>query len=226
MIIPKNNDSDFERLEIIYNIMLHDMADQLTTDYHSQAWVINHYFKEAYEKYKKLEGGKQIMKVMISQPMSDVTDLEIKKIQSQLKEKFAKYHIEVIDSYIEDDVESDINHPGVFYLGKTLMDSLSKVDAVYFVDGWQRARGCRIERKICEEYHIMILDSSFFKHENEIHIRSDFINSNNMRVMPCQNKSKGYDVDISMNNHLSILNDQFGPDIYTHIPQIHDMEEE
>lgn len=217
MTIKRNNDSDFERLEVIYNLMLHDMANQLTTDYHSQAWVINHYFEKAYKKYKELEGGKQIMKVMISQPMSDVTDSEIKRIQSDLKRKFAKYHIEVIDSYIEDDVKSDVNNPGVFYLGKTLMDSLSKVDAVYFVDGWQRARGCRIERKICEEYHIMTLDSSFFKHENEIHIGSDFINSNNIRVMPCK-----YDP----NDHLSKLNDQFGPDTYTHIPQIHNMEEE
>ncbi len=216
MTTQRNNDSDFERLEAIYNIMLHDMADQLTTDYHSQAWVINHYFEKAYKKYKELEGGKQIMKVMISQPMSDVPDSEIKRIQSQLKERFAKYHIEVVDSYISDNIESDVNNPGVFYLGKTLMDSLSKVDAVYFVDGWQRARGCRIEKQICEAYHIMILDSTFFKHENDIHIKGSFINSN-MRVVPCKNEQTDY---------ISKLNEQFGPDTYTHIPQIHDMEEE
>lgn len=217
MTIKRNNDSDFERLEAIYNLMLHDMANQLTTDYHSQAWVINHYFEKAYKKYKELKGGKQIMKVMISQPMSDVTDSEIKRIQSDLKRKFAKYHIEVVDSYINDDVESDINNPGVFYLGKTFVDFLSRVDAVYFVDGWQRARGCRIERQVCEAYNIMILDSTFFKHENNIHIRSDFINSNNIRVVPCKNDP---------NDHISKLDVQFGPDTYKHIPQIHDMGEE
>lgn len=217
MTIKRNNDSDFERLETIYNLMLHDMANQLTTDYHSQAWVINHYFEKAYKKYKELKGGKQIMKVMISQPMSNVTDSEIKRIQSDLKRKFAKYHIEVVDSYINDDVESDINNPGVFYLGKTFVDFLSRVDAVYFVDGWQRARGCRIERQVCEAYNIMILDSTFFKHENNVHIKSDFINSNNIRVVPCENDP---------NDHISKLDVQFGPDTYKHIPQIHNMEEE
>ena len=33
----------------------------------------------------------------------------------------------------------------------------------YFCTGWERAKGCRIERHICEEYGIMILDDSFFK---------------------------------------------------------------
>ena len=216
MTIKRNNDSDFERLETIYNLMLHDMANQLTTDYHSQAWVINHYFEKAYKKYKELEGGKQIMKVMISQPMSGVPDSEVRRIQSELKDKFGKYHIEVVDSFLTEEVEQS-NNPGVFYLGRTLTNFMHDVDAVYFVDGWQRARGCRIERKICEEYHIMILDSSFFKHENEIHIRSDFINSNNIRVVPCKNDP---------NDHISKLNAQFGPDTCTHIPQIHDMEEE
>lgn len=52
MTIKKNNDSDFERLETIYNLMLHDMANQLTTDYHSQAWVINHYLKRLIKNTK------------------------------------------------------------------------------------------------------------------------------------------------------------------------------
>lgn len=216
MTIKRNNDSDFERLETIYNLMLHDMANQLTTDYHSQAWVINHYFEKAYKKYKELEGGKQIMKVMISQPMSGVPDSEVRRIQSELKEKFGKYHIEVVDSFLTEEVEQS-NHPGVFYLGRTLTNFMHNVDAVYFVKGWQSARGCRIEREICKEYGIMILDETFFRQENEIHIRSDFINSNNIRVMPCKNDP---------NDHISKLNAQFGPDTCTHIPQIHDMEEE
>lgn len=206
-------ESDVIELESIYNKMIHDMADDLTTDYHGQSWVINYYFQKAKQK---LEGGKQIMKVMISQPMNGIPDSEVRRIQNELKERFAKYHIEVIDSYIEDDVESDVNNPGVFYLGKTLMDSLSKVDAVYFVDGWQRARGCKIERQICEEYGIMILDDSFFKQENEVHIKRQF-GMDKIQIMPCKNENQKYEVEMWSGTT---------PDTYNHIPRIDGMEEE
>jgi hypothetical protein len=99
---------------------------------------------------------------MISQPMNGVSDDQVKKIQEDLKEQFAKLHIDVCDSFLTDEVNG-VNNPGVFYLGRTLEKFLCNVDAVYFVDGWQRARGCRIERHICEEYGIKVLDSSFFR---------------------------------------------------------------
>lgn len=43
---------------------------------------------------------------------------------------------------------------------------IGKVDAVLFADGWQQARGCVIERKICEHYNIKILDEDFLKLAN------------------------------------------------------------
>lgn len=214
MTIKRNNDSDFERLEAIYNLMLHDMANQLTTDYHSQAWVINHYFEKAYKKYKELKGGKQTMKVMISLPMRNRSEEEIKKQIKDISERFAKLHIDTVNSFFKDEVKG-YNNEALYYLGKSI-DLIGTVDAVYFVDGWQGARGCRIERQVCEAYNIMILDSTFFKHKNNVHIRSDFIN-NNIRVVPCKN---------DQNDHISKLNEQFGPDTYKHIPQIYDMEEE
>ena len=214
MTIKKNNDSDFERLETIYNLMLHDMANQLTTDYHSQAWVINHYFKKAYKKYKELKGGKQNMKVMISLPMRNRSEEEIKKQIKDISELFAKLHIDTVDNFFKDEAKG-YNNEALYYLGRSI-DLIGTVDAVYFADGWQGARGCRIERQVCEAYNIMILDSTFFKHENNVHIRSDFIN-NNIRVVPCKNDP---------NDYISKLNVQFGPDTYKHIPQIHDMEEE
>ena len=79
----------------------------------------------------------------------------------ELKEKFAKLHIEVVDSFIIDEIENSY-HPSVYYLGRTLTQFMHNVDAVYFDDGWEKARGCRIERKICNEYDIKILDESFF----------------------------------------------------------------
>lgn len=97
------SEKDIFELEQIYNIMIHDMADQLTTDYHGQSWIINYYFQKAKQK---LKGGKPIMKVMISQPMSGVPDSEVRRIQSELKEKFGKYHIEIVDSFLTDEIEN------------------------------------------------------------------------------------------------------------------------
>lgn len=102
------------------------------------------------------------MKVMISQPMNRIPDSEVRRIQKELKEKFAKCGIEVVDSFLTEEPDSEIRNPRLFYLGRTIQRFLSDVDAVYFVDGWQNAKGCRVERKICEEYGIMMLDDSFF----------------------------------------------------------------
>lgn len=200
------SEKDIFELEQIYNIMIHDMADQLTTDYHGQSWIINYYFQKAKQK---LKGGKPIMKVMISQPMSGVPDSEVKRIQSELKEKFEKYHIEVVDSFLTEEVEQS-NHPGVFYLGKTLTNLMHNVDAVYFVKEWQSARGCRIEREICKEYGIMILDETFFRQENEVHIKPQF-GMDKIQIMPCKNENQKYVVEMLSGTT---------PDAYNHIPRI------
>ena len=207
------SEKDIFELEQIYNIMIHDMADQLTTDYHGQSWIINYYFQKAKQK---LKGGKPVMKVMISQPMNGIPDSEVRRIQNELKERFAKYHIEVVDSFLTEEVDTNLRNKGVFYLGRTIQKFLSDVDAVYFVNGWQRARGCKIERQICEEYDIMILDDSFFKQENEVHIKRQF-GIDKIQIMPCKNENQKYGVEMWSGTT---------PDTYNHIPRIDGMEEE
>ena len=207
------SEKDIFELEQIYNIMIHDMADQLTTDYHGQSWIINYYFQKAKQK---LKGRKPVMKVMISQPMNGIPDSEVRRIQNELKERFAKYHIEVVDSFLTEDVDTNLRNKGVFYLGRTIQKFLSDVDAVYFVNGWQRARGCKIERQICEEYGIMILDDSFFKQENEVHIKRQF-GMDKIQIMPCKNENQKYEVEMWSGTT---------PDTYNHIPRIDGMEEE
>lgn len=102
------------------------------------------------------------MKVMISLPMSGIPDENVKERIKELKKKFAELHIEVIDSFLTNEVK-DSYHPGVYYLGRTLMTFMHKIDAVYFDEGWEQARGCRVERNICNEYNIKILDKTFFE---------------------------------------------------------------
>ena len=100
------------------------------------------------------------MKVMISLPMNGRKNDEIKERIKELKEKFAKLHIDVVDSFITDEIEGS-NYPGVYYLGRTLTQFMHNVDAVYFDDGWEKARGCRIENAVCQEYGIKILTPDF-----------------------------------------------------------------
>ena len=107
------------------------------------------------------------MKVMISLPMNGVTDEDVKNRMNIIKDKFERLHIDVIDSFINDPIEGS-NNPNVYYLGRTIMNFMCHVDAVYFDVNWQSARGCRIERQICKEYGIKILDADFLEEKNYI----------------------------------------------------------
>ena len=103
------------------------------------------------------------MKVMISQPMEGKNDSDVKNIRDEIIEKFKRMHIDVVDSFCTQDAPSDVYNPPVYYLGKTIANWLHSIDAVYFVDGWRDARGCRIEHQICKEYGIKCLYSDFFE---------------------------------------------------------------
>lgn len=148
------------------------------------------------------------MKVMISLPMNGRKTDEIKERIKKLKEKFAKYHIEVVDSFLTEEANTNLRNQSVFYLGRTIQNFLSDVDAVYFDDGWEKARGCKIERYICEEYDIMILDDSFFKQETDKIQIAQYKNENE--------KHKVFELDI----------DSFAENIYNHIPRIDGLEDQ
>ena len=101
------------------------------------------------------------MKVMISQPMKGREDSEIKEERNKIISKFKKMHIDVIDTLFNDNV-TGMDKPDVYLLSKSIR-SIVEVDAVYFVDGWREARGCRIEHEVCKEYGIKCLYSDFFE---------------------------------------------------------------
>lgn len=110
------------------------------------------------------------MKVMISLPMDGHSNEDVRKRIQLLTEKFSKLHIDVVDSFITE--EKECNHPNVYYLGRSIMQFLSDVDAVYFDNGWNNARGCRIENQICKEYGIKCLYPEFL---NDIDLKDNFV---------------------------------------------------
>lgn len=95
------------------------------------------------------------MKIFISMPMAGKTDEQIKerleKIKRKIKDNYymilGSNDLEFIDSYFGDTSKED----PVEMLGKSIQQ-MAEAYAVYFCDGWESARGCRIEHTVAEEY--------------------------------------------------------------------------
>lgn len=90
------------------------------------------------------------MKVMISQPMRGKTNAQIKVERASVEARLKADGFEVIDTIITEEPPQNSDE-AIFYLGKSI-EFMSIVDVVYFMKGWEKARGCMIEHKICQDY--------------------------------------------------------------------------
>lgn len=90
------------------------------------------------------------MKVMISQPMRGKTNEQIRKEREEVVKKLEESGLEVIDTIVSEEPPKGTDE-AIFYLAKSI-EFISKVDIVYFMKGWENARGCKIENRICQEY--------------------------------------------------------------------------
>lgn len=101
------------------------------------------------------------MKIFISSPMRGATKEEIlatrKRIEDELRARFKEEEITIIDSYFPefDATKSEINI-SVYFLGRSIL-KLSEADLVVFDKDWEKARGCRIEHTIAQDYGLNIL---------------------------------------------------------------------
>ena len=100
------------------------------------------------------------MKVMISQPMLNKTNEQIKDERKEVVQELKNRNYEVIDTIIEEEAPKGTNIP-VYYLGKSI-EALSKADKVLFMNGWENTRGCILEHEICLRYEIPVI------YENEV----------------------------------------------------------
>lgn len=94
-------------------------------------------------------------KLFISQPMRGKTDEEILAVRAQAiqrAERVLGEEVEVIDSFFKGTVvPSTVLSRPLWFLGESLK-MLAGADVAYFADGWEEARGCRIEHECAEEY--------------------------------------------------------------------------
>ena len=96
-------------------------------------------------------------KLFCSQPFSNKTELEVMKerndalITLQTICGIDLSNFEIIDNYHHPEIPENAGR--LMHLGRSIQQ-MSDADLVYFCKGWKSAKGCRIEKEICEEYGI------------------------------------------------------------------------
>ena len=90
------------------------------------------------------------MKVMISQPMRGKEEEIIIKERESLIKEITALGYEYVDTIVATKAPEDMD-TAIYYLSKSI-EWIGKVDAVIFMKGWEKARGCKIEHAVAVEY--------------------------------------------------------------------------
>lgn len=104
---------------------------------------------------------------MISQPMKGKTDAQIEAQKAKAVAYLTAHGYEVADTFFKDEhheaqetpevlTAKGIRQIPVHFLAKSL-ESMSRVDAVYFCAGWETARGCFVEHIVATNYGLKCL---------------------------------------------------------------------
>ena len=89
------------------------------------------------------------MKIMISQPMKGKTNEQIREERAELVKRLEEEGHEVVDTVFENaPADEDV---AIYMLSQSIR-YIGKVDAVIFMPGWEKARGCKIEHNVAVEY--------------------------------------------------------------------------
>ena len=97
-----------------------------------------------------------MIKLFVSQPMRGRSVEEIaaeREYATAAAERILNEDVEVIDSFFQGGDMKPLE-----YLGESLK-LLAGADWAWFCDGWDEARGCKIENTCAREYGISILHS-------------------------------------------------------------------
>lgn len=95
----------------------------------------------------------------ISQPMSGLSDEEIRDVQASATMKLTAMGYKVMNSYLPDAEVLGCRNLPLGYLARSL-SILANCDAIYMCKGFMNARGCLIEERCAAEYGIKIIYES------------------------------------------------------------------
>lgn len=103
------------------------------------------------------------MKAMLSQPMGGKTDEEIVATRERAIAALEGMGYEIVNTLFTDEWYSkeQMESRGVVqiplcFLAKSL-ENMSLCHAAYFCEGWENARGCRIEHEAAKAYGMIII---------------------------------------------------------------------
>ena len=88
-------------------------------------------------------------KIMISQPMKGKTNGLIKEERKVLVQELENNGYEVLDT-VFDEAPKNVNE-AIWFLSKSI-EYLAQADIIFFMKGWEKARGCKIEHQVAVEY--------------------------------------------------------------------------
>ena len=115
------------------------------------------------KKNQATEEAATVKKAMISQPMAGKTDEEIAATRDLAVAKLRQMGYEVVNTLFTDEWYSDkaMEERGVVqvplcYLSQSL-GKMAECDAVYLCDGWENARGCKVERAAAVAYDLELI---------------------------------------------------------------------
>lgn len=107
--------------------------------------------------------------VFISQPMKGLSrngiERERKLIEDDLPGILGVDSVEVIQSILDEKTVRTMRP--LYCLGMSLQ-LLSAADYAVFADGWENARGCRVEHECALQYGIPVVDLSNGQHERSL----------------------------------------------------------
>lgn len=99
-------------------------------------------------------------RAMISQPMRDKTDEEIFEVRDHVAAKLHDMGYEVANTkfdFSDEQLEAlGVKNAALYYLSNSIQ-AMSRCDCMYFVKGWENARGCRIEHDAAVAYGLEVL---------------------------------------------------------------------
>lgn len=88
-------------------------------------------------------------KIMISQPMRGKTNELIKEERKVLVQELENNGYEVLDT-VFDEAPKNVDE-AIWFLSKSI-EYLAQADIIFFMKGWEKARGCKIEHQVAVEY--------------------------------------------------------------------------
>ena len=93
----------------------------------------------------------------ISQPMRGLTSEQITATREKAVKYLTEHGYEVLETYFADEfAKSDAPNKPLLYLGESIK-YLAKASIAYFCNGWEDARGCRLEWQAAQEYGVEVV---------------------------------------------------------------------